>query len=162
MFELIRAHANHICALPDTIRHITTNLSVGYFRDLQLLKEVYFPLFEELNNLLEITTYAIENMSVKEDIMSNPLYAPAFSVEEVNRRVEQGIAFRDAYRQVADEITQGTFRHEASVEDTMSHYTHEGSIGNLCNAQIKAKMDAITESLALGAVHQAIEQLLHC
>ena len=161
VFELIRAHANHICALPDTIRHITTNLPVGYFRDLQLLKEVYFPLFEELNDLLEITTYAIENMSVKEDIMSNPLYAPAFSVEEVNRRVEQGIAFRDAYRQVADEITQGTFRHEATVEETLLHYTHEGSIGNLCNEQIKAKMDVIMQSISLNAIHQAVDGLLN-
>ena len=162
VFELIRAHANHICALPDTIRHITTNLPVGYFRDLQLLKEVYFPLFEELNDLLEITTYAIEHMSVKEDIMSNPLYAPAFSVEEVNRRVEQGVAFRDAYRQVADEITQGTFRHEATVEETLAHYTHEGSIGNLCNAQIKTKMDTIIQSLPLDTVHQTICKLLDC
>ena len=160
VFELIRSHANRICAIPDTIRHITTNLPVGYFRDLQLLKEVYFPLFEELNDLLEITTYAIEHMSVKEDIMSNPLYAPAFSVEEVNRRVEQGIAFRDAYRLVADEITQGTFRHEATVEETLAHYTHEGSIGNLCNAQIKAKMDVIMQSVSLNTIHQAIDKLI--
>ena len=160
VFELIRSHANRICAIPDTIRHITTNLPVGYFRDLQLLKEVYFPLFEELNDLLEITTYAIEHMSVKEDIMSNPLYAPAFSVEEVNRRVEQGIAFRDAYRQVADEITQGTFRHEATVEETLAHYTHEGSIGNLCNTQIKAKMDTILQSLPMATIHQAVSKLI--
>ena len=160
VFELIRSHANRICAIPDTIRHITTNLPVGYFRDLQLLKEVYFPLFEELNDLLEITTYAIEHMSVQEDIMSNPLYAPAFSVEEVNRRVEQGIAFRDAYRQVADEITQGTFRHEATVEETLAHYTHEGSIGNLCNTQIKAKMDTILQSLPMATIHQAVSKLI--
>ena len=160
VFELIRAHANHICALPDTIRHITTNLPVGYFRDMQLLKEVYFPLFGELNDLLEITTYAIENMTVKEDIMSNPLYAPAFSVEEVNHRVEQGIAFRDAYRQVADEITQGTFRHEATVQQTLSHYTHEGSIGNLCNAQIKLKMNTILQNIHIDSIQQAIRKLL--
>ena len=161
VFELIRSHANRICAIPDTIRHITTNLPVGYFRDLQLLKEVYFPLFEELNDLLEITTYAIENMSVKEDIMSNPLYAPAFSVEEVNRRVENGVAFRDAYRQVADEITQGTFRHEATVAEALSHYTHEGSIGNLCNAQIKAKMNALVQEIPLTAIQQSLSQLLN-
>ena len=160
VFELIRAHANRICALPDTIRHITTNLPVGYFRDMQLLKEVYFPLFSELNDLLEITTYAVENMTVKQDIMSNPLYAPAFSVEEVNRRVEQGVPFRDAYRQVADEITNGTFRHEATVEQTLSHYTHEGSIGCLCTEQIKAKMDTICETLSLNAIDLAINQLL--
>ena len=161
VFELIRAHANRICALPDTIRHITTNLPVGYFRDMQLLKEVYFPLFEEMNSLLEITTYAVENMQMKADVMANPLYMPAFSVEEVNRRVENGVAFRDAYRQVADEITNGTFRHEATVEETLSHYTHEGSIGNLCNAQIKAKMDAIVQITPLNAVSQAINKLLN-
>ena len=160
VFELIRAHANRICALPDTIRHITTNLPVGYFRDMQLLKEVYFPLFEEMNSLLEITTYAVENMQMKADVMANPLYMPAFSVEEVNRRVENGVAFRDAYRQVADEITNGTFRHEATVEETLSHYTHEGSIGNLCNEQIKTKMEAIMQEIPLKAVQQAISALV--
>ena len=160
VFELIRAHANRICALPDTIRHITTNLPVGYFRDMQLLKEVYFPLFEEMNSLLAITTYAVENMEVKVDVMSNPLYMPAFSVEEVNRRVENGVAFRDAYRQVADEITNGTFQHEATVEDTLSRYTHEGSIGNLCNEQIKAKMDALVKIVPLNDIHQVVDKLL--
>ena len=160
VFELIRAHANRMCAIPDTIRHITTNLPVGYFRDMQLLKEVYFPLFEELNDCLEITCYAVENMRVKEDIMSNPLYAPAFSVEEVNRRVNNGVAFRDAYRQVADEITQGVFKHEATVDETLSHYTHEGSIGNLCNTQIKKKMDTIIQSVSLRTIHETINQLL--
>ena len=160
VFELIRAHANRICALPDTIRHITTNLPVGYFRDMQLLKEVYFPLFEEMNSLLEITTYAVENMEMKEDVMENPLYMPAFSVEEVNRRVNNGVAFRDAYRQVADEITQRIFKHEATVAETLSHYTHEGSIGNLCNTQIKKKMDTITQSVSLSTIHETINQLL--
>ena len=161
VFELIRAHANRICALPDTIRHITTNLPVGYFRDMQLLKEVYFPLFEEMNSLLEITTYAVENMEMKEDVMANPLYMPAFSVEEVNRRVNNGVTFRDAYRQVADEITQGVFKHEATVAETLSHYTHEGSIGNLCNTQIKKKMDTITQSVSLSTIHETINQLLN-
>jgi argininosuccinate lyase len=160
VFELIRAHANRICALPDTIRHITTNLPVGYFRDMQLLKEVYFPLFEEMNSLLEITTYAVENMEMKADVMANPLYMPAFSVEEVNRRAANGVPFRDAYRQVADEITNGAFRHEATVEETLSHYTHEGSIGNLCNEKIKSKMDTLTQTISLDSIHQAIDALL--
>ena len=162
VFELIRAHANRICALPDTIRHITTNLPVGYFRDMQLLKEVYFPLFEEMNSLLEITTYAVEHMEVKADVMSNPLYMPAFSVEEVNSRVENGVPFRDAYRQVADEITNGTFQHEATVEETLSHYTHEGSIGNLCNDMVKQKMDKLIQTIPMNTIHQAINKLLGC
>jgi argininosuccinate lyase len=100
-------------------------------------------------------------MQMKADVMANPLYMPAFSVEEVNRRVENGVAFRDAYRQVADEITNGTFRHEATVEETLSHYTHEGSIGNLCNDKIKEKMDALVQGMALGKVHEAIDNLLN-
>jgi argininosuccinate lyase len=93
--------------------------------------------------------------------MSNPLYAPAFSVEEVNRRAANGVPFRDAYRQVADEISNGTFKHEATVEETLSHYTHEGSIGNLCNEQIKAKMDALVRAIPLDDIHQAINNLLN-
>jgi argininosuccinate lyase len=100
-------------------------------------------------------------MEMKADIMSNPLYAPAFSVEEVNRRAANGIPFRDAYRQVADEITQGTFRHEATVEETLAHYTHEGSIGNLCNEQIKEKMETIVQTISIDRVHQAIHKLLN-
>ena len=122
---------------------------------------MYFPLFDQLNNLLEITTYAVENMEMKADIMSNPLYAPAFSVEEVNRRAANGVPFRDAYRQVADEITNGTFQHEATIEDTLSHYTHEGSIGNLCNDKIKEKMDMLINTTPLQKVHIAINQLLN-
>ena len=93
--------------------------------------------------------------------MSNPLYAPAFSVEEVNHRAANGVPFRDAYRQVADEISNGTFKHEATVEETLSHYTHEGSVGNLCNEQIKAKMDVIMQSISLNAIHQAVDGLLN-
>jgi argininosuccinate lyase len=74
--------------------------------------------------------------------------------------VSQGVPFRDAYRQVADEITHGTFQHHASIEETLSHYTHEGSIGNLCNAQIKSKMNELTQTLTLDDIHQAIEHLL--
>jgi argininosuccinate lyase len=100
-------------------------------------------------------------MEMKADIMSNPLYAPAFSVEEVNRRAANGIPFRNAYRQVADEITNGTFRHEATAEETLSHYTHEGSIGNLCNAQIKAKMDMLIHAIPLQTIQQTINRLIN-
>ena len=152
VFELIRSHANRICAIPDTIRHITTNLPVGYFRDLQLLKEVYFPLFDELNDLLEITTYAIEHMTVKEDIMSNPLYAPAFSVEEVNRRTLNGTPFRDAYKSVGIEVNEGKFRYQGAEGKTNGqltpadlNHTSIGSLGNLCTDRITAKMQKAAE-----------------
>lgn len=141
VFELIRAHCNRINAVPEEIRHITTNLPVGYFRDMQLIKEIYFPLFKEMNDCLEIAKFAIENMDVKRDLMSQPIYQTAFSVEVVNELVASGVPFRDAYRQVADRITNGTFHYEGQL-----HHTHEGSIGNLCNEKIQQKMQRILKA----------------
>lgn len=141
VFELIRAHCNRINAVPEEIRHITTNLPVGYFRDMQLIKEIYFPLFKEMNDCLEIAKFAIENMDVKRDLMSQPIYQTAFSVEVVNELVASGVPFRDAYRQVADQITNGTFHYEGQL-----HHTHEGSIGNLCNEKIQQKMQRILKA----------------
>ena len=154
VFELIRARCNDITALPDRIRHITTNLPVGYFRDMQLLKELYLPLFAQMNDCIEMTTYAIEHMKVIQDLMNNPIYQQAFSVEEVNRLVEQGVPFRDAYRQVADQITNGTFRYQGTIR-----HTHQGSIGNLCNDKIKKRMESLVKTFPFDKVHQAITSL---
>lgn len=141
VFELIRAHCNRINAIPEEIRHITTNLPVGYFRDMQLIKEIYFPLFREMNDCLDIAKFAIENMDVKRQLMSQPIYQTAFSVEVVNDLVASGVPFRDAYRQVADQITNGTFHYDGQL-----HHTHEGSIGNLCNDKIAQKMQRIMQA----------------
>ena len=88
--------------------------------------------------------------------MNDPKYKYAFSVEEVNRRTLAGTPFRDAYRQVGMEIEQGQFEFDGS----QLHHTHEGSIGNLCNEQIKAKMDRIRSRFSFGKVNEALESLL--
>ena len=155
VFELLRARCNRLTALPDQIRHITTNLPVGYFRDLQLLKELYLPLFAELDECVDMMTYAIENMQVEHDLMDKAIYQPAFSVERVNELVADGVPLRDAYRQVADEITKGTFRFEGTL-----HHTHEGSIGNLCNEAIKKRMQQLVDAFPFTSVHQAIDTLI--
>ena len=109
VFELIRAHCNKICGVPETIRLITTNLPSGYFRDMQILKEAYLPVFGELCDCLDIALFAVQNMSVKENIMEDPKYKTAFSVEEVNRLVSEGVPFRDAYKQVGMSVLEGKF-----------------------------------------------------
>ena len=134
VFELVRAHCNRIQGIPATLRHITGNLPSGYFRDMQLLKEVYLPMFDELDDCLDILAFALPGITVTEGLMDNPLYAQAFCVEEVNRLVESGVPFRDAYKQVGLAVQDGTFRFEGEP-----HHTHEGSIGNLCTAQIRTK-----------------------
>jgi len=136
VFELIRAHCNKIASVPEAISHVTTNLPSGYFRDMQLIKEIFVPVFDEMDDCLDIALFAVENMKVTEGLMDNPLYKTAFSVEEVNRRVAQGVPFRDAYKQVGIEIMEGNFNFSGEL-----HHTHEGSIGNLCTEDIKNKMD---------------------
>lgn len=154
VFELIRAKCNKIQALPETIGMIAGNLPSGYFRDLQLIKEVYIPAFEELMDCLEITAFAIENIKVANDVMKDDKYKYAFSVEEVNKLVLQGVAFRDAYRIIGEKIEKGDFEADLNV-----NHTHEGSIGNLCTEQIKAKKDQIIKAFGFEKVTAAIETL---
>ncbi len=156
VFELIRAHCNRICGAPQTLRLLCTNLPSGYFRDMQLTKEIFFPLFDELDNCLDMAVFAISNMKVVENLMSDPKYMPAFSVEEVNRLVsEENVPFRDAYRQVADRISDGSFRFEGKLR-----HTHEGSIGNLCNVEIASKFNEVYRTFGFEAVDNAVSSLL--
>lgn len=134
VFELVRAHCNRIQGIPGDIRLITGNLPSGYFRDLQLLKELYLPLFDEMDSCLDILLYAIPGIQVRSDLMSLPLYEQAFCVEEVNRLVASGVPFRDAYRQVGQAVQEGTFHFSGELR-----HTHAGSIGKLCNAEIAAR-----------------------
>ena len=140
VFELIRAHCNKIIAVPETISHIISNLPCGYFRDLQLIKEVFVPVFDEMDDCLDIANFAVGNLSVNGQLMENPLYKTAFSVEEVNRRVAAGVPFRDAYKQVGIEIMEGRFEFNGRL-----NHTHEGSVGNLCTKEIAAKMQAVLD-----------------
>ena len=155
VFELVRAHCNKLQGVPGDIRLLTGNLPSGYFRDMQLLKELFFPLFDEMDDCLDIVDFAVRNMEVVRGVMDDPKYKLAFSVEEVNHRVAAGVPFRDAYRQVADEIRAGSFDYHGTL-----HHTHEGSIGNLCNDRIRAKMERILNGFGFGKVGAALENLV--
>ncbi|WP_430810639.1 MULTISPECIES: argininosuccinate lyase [unclassified Carboxylicivirga] len=155
VFELLRAHCNKLQALPESIGMMTANLPSGYFRDLQLIKEVFMPAFDELTDCLEIAIFAIENMEVRHDVMQDEKYKLAFSVEEVNKLVLSGVPFRDAYKQVGLAIEAGTFNTDAQVQ-----HTHEGSIGNLCNEKIREKKDRIIKEFGFGQVNTTLADLL--
>ena len=154
VFELIRAKCNKLQALPTQVTLIMNNLPVGYFRDLQIIKEVFLPAFDELKDCLNMTAYIINRMEVNRNILDNPIYDPIFSVEEVNRLAAEGMPFRDAYKKVGLEIEAGTFRADKHI-----HHTHEGSIGNLCNDKIEARMQQTIGSFGFEKVEKA-ERLL--
>src|SRR5680860_243163 len=126
-FELIRARCNKLQGVPNQISLIINNLPSGYFRDLQMVKEVFLPSFKEMTDCLTIATLALENMTVRENILEDSKYDYLFSVEEVNKLVLQGVPFREAYKQVGEQIEKGNFKPEKNVV-----HTHEGSLGNLC------------------------------
>lgn len=156
VFELVRAHCNKIQGAPNDIRLITGNLPSGYFRDMQILKEVFIPIFQEMDDCLDIAAYAVEKMEIVKDIMSDPKYQPAFSVEEVNRLVEEeNVPFRDAYKRVGLEIMSGNFSFYGEL-----HHTHEGSIGNLCNDKIAYKLQAVISRFGFENVQKAENSLL--
>ena len=138
VWELIRGHSNRLQSLPNEITMMTTNLTHGYHRDFQLLKEVLFPSIKVVVDIIEMTNFMLKKMTIKRDILDDKKYDYLFTVEEVNRRVISGTPFRDAYREVGEEVNQGRFMAEKRVA-----HTHEGSIGNLCNEQIIVKFKTI-------------------
>ena len=146
VFELVRAHCNRLQGIPGDIRLITGNLPSGYFRDLQLLKELYLPLFDEMDACLDILIYAIPGITVTTGLMSLPLYEQAFCVEEVNHLVANGVPFRDAYRQVGQAVQEGRFHFHGQLERA-----HEGSTGNLCNAEIAARFSRLLAGFPFAA-----------
>ena len=155
VFELIRAKSNKIQGLPQQIMLIMNNLPVGYFRDLQMIKEVFLPAFDELKDCLQMTAYIINKMKVNEHILDNPMYDPMVSVEEVNRLAAAGMPFRDAYKTVGLAIESGTYKADKQIR-----HTHEGSIGNLCNDKIATLMDSTLEGFHFGRVEEAEKKLL--
>ena len=155
VFELIRAKSNKIQALPQQVMMIMNNLPSGYFRDLQIIKEVFLPAFDELKDCINMAEYIIDKMEVNEHILDNPIYDPIFSVEEVNRLVLSGVPFRDAYKRVGLEIEAGTFRADKHIR-----HTHEGSIGNLCNDRIRQLMETTIAAFDFDKVEQAEQRLL--
>jgi len=156
VFELIRAKCNKLQGYPQQIMMICTNLPSGYFRDMQIIKEIFIPAFEELLSCIDLAIFAVANMEVKKDLMKDPKYKFAFSVEEVNRRVLEGMPFRDAYKEVGLEIERGEFKAPDSI-----HHTHEGSIGNLCNEAIKKKFDETIAQFSFDKVNNAINKLVN-
>jgi len=131
VFELTRAKCNKIQGLPQQIILIGNNLPSGYFRDLQIIKEMFLPSFEELQDCVRMVTRMMQEVEINTHILEETKYSLLFSVEEVNRLVLSGIPFRDAYKQVGLDIEAGKFHTDQSI-----HHTHEGSIGNLCNDEI--------------------------
>ncbi len=156
VFELLRAKCNKLQALPQQIVLIMNNLPCGYFRDLQLIKEVFLPAFAELEDCLQMAAYIINKMKVNEHILDDSRYDNMFSVEEVNRLAAEGMPFRDAYKTVGLAIEAGNFTPNKQI-----HHTHEGSIGNLCNDAIEAWMDQVLKGFGFEKVAEAEKKLLN-
>lgn len=155
VFELIRSRCNQLKALPNEIMMMTTNLPSGYHRDLQLLKEHLFPAFKTLKYCIEMAGLMLLNIEIKKDILADDKYKYLFSVEEVNKLVNSGMPFRDAYKKVGLDIDAGNFTYNSSV-----NHTHEGSIGNLCTVEIKNQMQNVVSTFPFTSVQKAIEKLV--
>ena len=156
VFELTRAKCNKLQGLPQQIILISNNRPSGYFRDLQIIKEVFLPAFDELKDCLRMVTHMMREVKVNEHILDDDKYSLLFSVEEVNRRVLAGMPFRDAYKQVGLDIEAGKFIPSKSV-----NHTHEGSIGNLCNESITAMMRSVIGSFSFERMNEAEKKLIH-
>lgn len=154
-FELIRARCNRLLALPNEISLITTNLPSGYNRDYQLTKQSFMTAFDDVNECITMTTMLMENLKINSSVINDKIYDAIFSVEEVNKLVLKGIPFRNAYKMVAEEIQNETYKPDREID-----HKHEGSIGNLCNEMIVQKLDAILFQFNFMKSEVALKNLL--
>lgn len=143
VFEIMRGKCNRLQSVQNEIALLTANLPLGYNRDLQLLKDIIFPATTEMVQCLDMASFMLEHIQVNTAILSDPRYDYLFTVEDVNRLALGGMPFRDAYKTVGMQVQRGEYRPTKSV-----HHTHEGSIGNLCNDRIAAKMRRILDKFA--------------
>lgn len=155
VFELTRAKCNKLQSLPQQIVLISNNLPSGYFRDYQIIKEIFIPAFQELKDCLLMASYIMDKLQVNKHILDDDRYALMFSVEEVNKLVCAGMPFRDAYRKVGLDIERGHFVPQKEV-----HHTHEGSIGNLCNNEIGKLMQNVVADFNFEKIVNAERSLL--
>lgn len=155
VFELIRGKCNKIQALPTEMTLISNNLPSGYHRDFQVLKESFFPAFENMKDCLQIMDFALGKAKVKENILADPRYRYIFSVEEVNKMVLQGESFRDAYKKIGQQIADGTYQ-----EDHQVNHTHEGSIGNLCLPEISKKFEHVIRQFNFDQIEEKLNMLI--
>lgn len=155
VFELMRAKTNQIQSTPQSIMLQLTNMSTGYHRDLQVLKEAIFPDFEKLKDCLQITTFMLRHIQVKSNLLEDKSYKHLFSVEEVNRLVLEGLPFRDAYKKVGMDIENNEFNPSHSI-----NHIHEGSIGHLCLEEIKTKMDHALASFDFEKIENDLQRLI--
>lgn len=155
VFEIIRGRCNQLISLPAQVSMLTTNLPSGYHREFQLLKEVIFPAIHNLKDCLGMATYALQQIQIKEDILAEDKYRYLYSVEEVNKEVLSGTPFRDAYKIVGQQIADGSFDPEREVA-----HTHEGSLGNLCSAEIQAKWARVWSDFKFEQMDEKLATLL--
>ena len=154
VFELTRAKCNKMQSVPQQIMMIANNVLSGYFRDLQIIKEVFLPVFDEIEDCLKMVNLMMEHIEVNQHILENNKYDLIFSVEEVNRLASEGMPFRDAYKKVGLDIEAGCFECDKNV-----NHTHEGSIGNLCNENIAALMNNVINDFDFNKAIEAEKKL---
>jgi argininosuccinate lyase len=156
VFELIRAKCNKVQALANEFMLIANNLPSGYFRDMQVIKESYLEAFDYLIDCVDVASFIVEKIIVNENILDKDIYQYLFSVEEVNREVLKGTPFREAYKKIGKSIEQGNFKPMKTV-----NHTHQGSIGNLCNLEIKNKFDYIYKQFGFQFIEEKENKLLN-
>ncbi len=154
VFELMRSYCNKISVLPFELNRITGNLTCGYFRDLQLLKESFLPVFERMQMCLDFMEFILPKIQPREDILKNEMYQPIFTVEALNEMVVKGVPFRDAYKEVGHQVFEGKFHWDKPL-----NHTHIGSIGNLCNDKISDLFNTVYSQFAFEKVEKAVKNL---
>ena len=141
VFELIRGKSNILQGLPNQLALLTSNLPSGYHRELQLAKGLIIDGIEDIKACLDIFTFSLKEIQIREDILEDPKYQYVFSVDTLNEWVKEGMPFRDAYKKMGEAINKGDYHPKRTLD-----HTHLGSLGNLALDEIQTKMEQALNS----------------
>ncbi|MFV9482534.1 argininosuccinate lyase [Christiangramia sp. ASW11-125] len=138
VFELVRGKCNKLQAIANEMILITNNLPSGYHRDFQLIKENSIYAVENIKEILDVFTYSISKIIVKNIDIRDEKYKYLFSVDSINELVIGGKSFRDAYQIIGEQVQNDTYE----ATEGMQH-THSGSKDNLSLNMIRTKLQQL-------------------
>jgi argininosuccinate lyase len=127
VFELTRGRVAVVEADLAATLGIRGRLTSGYHRDFQLLKAPLIGGLARTGSLLSMMAVVVPALQVR----SRGLVGGALSTDEVMRRVEAGVPFRRAYREVAAALKRGEQFPAPSARALIARRRSTGGLGNL-------------------------------
>ena len=102
--ELVRGNYHIMLGEELKVKSLPADLISGYNRDMQLLKGPVMRSLQMVKDALEVMEIVAKKMTIDENSCRKAITREMHATEEAYKLVKKGMAFRDAYQQVAKDM----------------------------------------------------------